>query len=64
MVEPPNGRAEVSELDTIEVNHKEHGGQRNDLGTYVFTGTAAVVIISEGSCGTCADAVRFVSSAR
>ena len=47
-------------LDTIEVNQKANGGQWNVLGTYVFSGTARVVIISEGGYSTCADAVRFV----
>jgi len=51
-------------LDTIEVNQKANGGQWNVLGTYDFTGTASVVIISEGRYSTCADAVRFVSPER
>ncbi len=50
-------------LDTIEVNQKANGGQWNVLGTYGFSGTGRVVIISESRCSTCADAVRFVSSA-
>ena len=51
-------------LDTIEVNQKANGGRWNLLGTYVFSGTATIVIISQGSCTTCADAVMFVSSER
>jgi len=47
-------------LDTVYVNQQANGGQWNVLGTYDFSGTASVVIISEGSCTTCADAVRFV----
>ena len=51
-------------LDTIEVNHQANAGQWNVLGTYVFSATARVVIISESTtCSTCADAVRFVLSA-
>ena len=50
-------------LDTIEVNQQADAGQWNVLGTYEFSGTVRVVIISEGGCSTCADAVRFVSSA-
>ncbi|NVM57865.1 MAG: hypothetical protein HWN51_07085, partial [Desulfobacterales bacterium] len=50
-------------VDTIEVNQKADDGQWNVLGTYVFSGIARVVIISEGGCSTCADAVRFVYSA-
>ena len=46
-------------LDTVYVNQTENGGQWNDLGTYNFTGTASIVIVSDGSYSTCADAVRF-----
>jgi hypothetical protein len=46
-------------LDTVYVNQTENGGQWNDLGTYSFTGTARIVVVSEGSLSTCADAVKF-----
>lgn len=49
-------------LDTVEVNQKANAGEWNPLGTYVFSGTASVVIISEGGCTTSADAVRFLSA--
>jgi hypothetical protein len=48
-------------LDTVLVNQKTQGGQWNVLGTYTFSGTAGVTVVSEGSSySTCADAVRFV----
>ena len=47
-------------VDTVYVNQQENGGQWNVLGTYDFAGTATVVVISEGGCTTCVDAVRFV----
>lgn len=47
-------------LDTILVNQTAQGGQWNMIGNYTFSGTAKVVIVSEGSShSTCADAVRF-----
>ena len=49
-------------LDTVEVNQKANAGKWNPLGTYVFSGTARVVIISEGGCTTSADAVKFLSA--
>jgi len=49
-------------LDTVEVNQRANAGGWNPLGTYVFSGTASVVIISEGGCTTSADAVRFLSA--
>ena len=45
-------------LDTVYVD-QQHCGEWNVLGTYRFSGTAKVVINSEGSCTTCADAVKF-----
>ena len=49
--------------DTIRVNQQTLGGQWNLVGTYDFTGTAKVVIVSDSDvCSTNADAVRFVSS--
>jgi hypothetical protein len=49
-------------LDTIEVNQQANGGKWNVLGNYTFSGTAKIVIVSEGgSTSTCADAVRFGS---
>ncbi|MFV9690022.1 MAG: Ig-like domain-containing protein [Desulfobacteria bacterium] len=47
-------------LDIIDVNQKANGGEWNLLGTYQFTGTASVVVVSEGDGSTCADAVRLV----
>ena len=49
--------------DSIKVNQQENNSQWNALGTYEFTGTARVVIISTGGCDTCADAARFISTA-
>jgi len=50
-------------LDIVEVNQKANGGKWNPLGTYVFSGTARVVIVSESSdCSTNADAVKFLSA--
>ena len=47
-------------LDTVYKDQLQDGGQWNVLGTYGFTGTARVVIHSQGGCSTCADGVRFV----
>jgi len=47
-------------LDIVYLYQQANGGQWNMLDTYDFNGTARVVIISEGDCTTCADAVRFV----
>ena len=47
-------------LNTVEVNQAINGGKWNILGNYTFSGTAEIVIVSEGnSQSTCADAVRF-----
>ncbi len=46
-------------LDTVTVNQLQNGGQWNLLGTYTFSGTARVVINSQGGCTTSADAVKF-----
>ncbi|MGD8845450.1 MAG: hypothetical protein PVI54_08070 [Desulfobacteraceae bacterium] len=47
-------------LDTVTVNQKQNSGQWNILGTYDFSGSARVVIVSEsGNCTTCADAVLY-----
>ncbi len=46
-------------LDTVTVNQLQNGGQWNLLGTYAFSGTARVVINSQGGCTTSADAVKF-----
>jgi hypothetical protein len=46
-------------IDTINVNQQKNGSQWNALGTFSFSGTAKVVIISNGSCTTSADAVNF-----
>ena len=47
-------------LDTVYVNQLSNAGQWNELGTYTFSGTARVVIISEGDCTTNADAMRLL----
>ena len=47
-------------LETVHVNQQNNGGQWNKLGTYDFSGTAKVTIISSGNnTSTCADAVKF-----
>ena len=48
-------------LDTVMVDQSSHGEQWNVLGTYNFTETAKVVLISNGPHSTCADAVKFDS---
>jgi lysophospholipase L1-like esterase len=48
-------------LDTVFVNQRLDGGRWNWLGTYDFSGTARIVIISlDAQSTTCADAVRLV----
>jgi len=48
-------------LNTVVVNQQQNGSQWNFLGTYTFSGTAKVVIVSNSSAkSTCADAVKFV----
>ena len=47
-------------LDTVVANQQRNGGQWNFLGTYAFEDTARVVIISDGTCNTSADAVEFM----
>jgi hypothetical protein len=48
-------------LDVVEINQQIDGGRWNTLGTYAFSGTARVVILSESSrCSTCADALRLL----
>ena len=49
-------------IDIIEVNQQVNGGKWNVLGTYEFSETPRVIIISEGDDSTCADAVKFTSS--
>ncbi|MCP4261686.1 MAG: hypothetical protein GY774_29915, partial [Planctomycetes bacterium] len=46
-------------IDTVYVDHLTNGGQWNVLGTYDFSGTARVVINSQGGCTTSADAVKI-----
>jgi hypothetical protein len=48
-------------LETVEVNQKTDGGQWNELGGYLFNGTALVVVVSQGRCVTSVDGVEFVS---
>ncbi len=47
-------------IDTVYVDQLAHGGHWNVLGTYEFTETAIIVIISQGECSTSADAARIV----
>ncbi len=50
-------------IGTVFVNQQANGGQWYYQGTYTFnSGTARVVINSQGGCTTCADAVKFVTS--
>ena len=48
-------------LDTVTINQQQDGGQWNLLGTYNFSGTATIIIVSTGvsNCVTSADAVYF-----
>jgi lysophospholipase L1-like esterase len=48
-------------VDLLNVDQTANGGQWNRLGTYVFNGTAKVVLGSQGGCSTSADAVMFNS---
>jgi hypothetical protein len=49
-------------LGTVNVNQKTNGGKWNLLGTYTFTSTASVRVLSAPSAdfSTNADAIRFV----
>jgi hypothetical protein len=48
-------------IDTVYVDQTKNGGKWNLLGSYNFTGTARVVVVSTSTTlSTCADAVRFV----
>ena len=49
-----------TDLDTVNVNQQQNGGQWNDLGTYDFDGKAKIIISSNGGCITSADAVKLV----
>ncbi|MCP4046115.1 MAG: DUF1566 domain-containing protein, partial [Gammaproteobacteria bacterium] len=51
----------ASLLGTVAVDHMTNGGQWNVLGTepYTFTGEAKVIVTSQGSCTTSADAVKI-----
>jgi len=49
-------------IDTVYVNQQANGGQWNELGNYTFSGTAKVMVVSEGDISTGADAVRFSSA--
>jgi hypothetical protein len=46
-------------LDTVYVNQRTNGGKWNVLGQYSFSGTARVVVVSEGYRSTGVDALRF-----
>ena len=47
-------------IKTVYVNHQLNGGKWNSLGTYSFSGTARVVINSQGIYSTSADACKIV----
>jgi len=50
-------------IDTQTVNQQKNGGNWNSQGSYTFTGTGAIVIVSQDdSCSTNADAIRIISS--
>ena len=49
-------------IDTVYVDQLTNGEQWNVLGTYDFSGTARVVINSQGGCTTSADAVKVGST--
>jgi len=52
-----------TELATLMVNQRADGGQWNLLGTYDFSGNAAVVItVPGGSDSVVADALRFIAA--
>lgn len=50
-------------IESVTVNQQNNAGQWNVIGSYVFSGTAKVIILHTqdncDSCSTCADAVRF-----
>jgi len=51
----------ITLLGKVHVNQQTNGGQWNELGTYSFTGTAVIVIISDSDTNTtCADALKVV----
>jgi len=51
-------------LETVMVNQRDEGdaGEWNVLGTYLFSGTARVVLRAQSSCSASADAVKFLTS--
>ena len=48
-------------LDTIYVDQLENDAQWNRLGSYDFTKTTRIVVVSEGNCTTNADAVKLIN---
>ncbi len=52
----------TTKIGTVNVNHQSNGGQWNSLGTYTFSGTARVVINSQGGCTTSADACKIAAA--
>jgi hypothetical protein len=48
-------------LDTVTVNQKLNGGQWNVLGSYSFSDSPKIVIVSESGASACADAARIVA---
>ncbi len=49
-------------IGTVFVNQQKNGGQWYSMGTYTFSGTARVVINSQGGCTTSADACKIGGS--
>jgi hypothetical protein len=49
-------------LDTVYVNQLENEAQWNSLGSYNFTKSARIVVVSEGNGSTNADAVKLTNS--
>jgi hypothetical protein len=49
-------------LDTVYVDQQQNAGKWNVLGSYTFTGTARVRLLSQGGCSTCADALQLTTS--
>jgi hypothetical protein len=52
-------------LATVPVNQQQIAlaGKWNVVGTYAFTGTARAVVRARSGCSSCADAVKFTSTA-
>ncbi len=54
---------DTTKIGRVQINHKADAAKWNSIGVFTInTGPAYVVINSQGSCTTCADAVKFTSS--